>query len=149
MAKTKAVNDETRDKVVRLVKELGYEIGMKKDGSDAYVKVLKLLHSLSPHAIYLHKDQGVTPDGRFEQYRVAVHPDQFVSGLDAATNGISPPVNRRTGTNLFQSSNYHGYPLRGTSKAPYARAYQAQDSVALKRLLTALADHFSSAGGSI
>jgi len=148
MKKTKVVNDETRDKTARLVKELGYDIGLKRDGCDLYVKVLQLLHPFSPHAIYLHKDQGVTPSGRFEHYRIAVHPDQFVSALNEARHGISLPVNRRTGTNLFQSSNYQGYPLRGTSKAPYARAYQARDSVALKRLLTALANHFGSGGGS-
>ena len=148
MKTTKTVSPESRDKVAEIVTGHGYSIGLNANGTDAYVKVLKLLHPCSRHAIYLHKDRGVTPDGRFEHYRVAVHPDQFLSGVDGAGNGISLPINRRTGTILFQSSNYKGYPLRGRSRSPYARAYQAQDSDALERLLMALANQFGSGGGS-
>jgi hypothetical protein len=143
MAMTQTVSEEARAKVVDLVARLGFGIQLNADGNDVYVKVLKLWHPASSNALYIHKDRGVTPAGRFDSYRVVVHPEDYVYELDGAASGISLPVNSRTGTNRFSSSNYAGYPSGNTSREPSGRAYEAKDLASLERLLMNLATHWS------
>lgn len=138
MARTQIVSEESRAAVVDIAVRVGFRIELKAGGYDRYVKVMKLKHPISRHPVYIQKDRGVTPDGRFDSYRVLVHPDQFVPGLDRAGTGISLPVNRRTGANLFFSSNYLGLLLTKGSEVPCGRAYEARDLASLESLLMAL-----------
>ena len=132
--------EHVRSQVVDLAERVGWDVQLKDNGADRYVKVLMFVSRGNGETIYIRK-QGVPLDteGNPRFFRVAVHPEAGRPECLDEARGIVQARNRRTGDVLFASSNYQAFPVGEGVDEPAGLCYDAHSLQALDQLLRCLA----------
>lgn len=132
------ISDKIREKITSIAELAEFSIQLKEDGSDVYVKNLMFSSDHLVSYLYIRKDVQTNDAGEPDYLQIAIHPDDFRLDLIDPTNGIEELINRKTGKNLFCSSNYRGFPLYPDSKEPCGKCYRVKDYQALALLFKGL-----------
>lgn len=107
------------------------------DGKDRYKKLITL--KKKKKVVCIDQDVGFSGQGDLKYLKVAVHPDEFNSGLVDPVNGIVELMNRVSKRNWFHHSGYDSFLHVGGGQEPAAMAYRVSDVSALERLLRGVA----------
>lgn len=134
------MNDLTKELIISAAKKQGFQVQVKDDGTDLYVKNLVFRSPKYASTVYIHRDTGITPPGEICYLKVAVHPDHFKSEAVNPSNNIEKLINRKTKLNLHSGSNYVDFPIYEGNNEPCGRCYKVigQDLSALEKLLSVL-----------
>ncbi|BAZ93750.1 uncharacterized protein FOKN1_1352 [Thiohalobacter thiocyanaticus] len=140
------ISRQVRDQIVAQVERAGWEVQLRKDGRDRYVKVLMFVSRRTGDTLYIPR-QGMSVDGGGmpKYFRVVIHPDAAQPDCLDSENGITQARNRKTGSEYFASSNYQAFPVREGADEPAGICYDARDLEALGRLLDCLSERKSHA----
>lgn len=134
------MNNIDRKNIVEMASSCSLKVQEKVEGEDLYVKCLMFTVPSLTHYLFISKETGIKNDGSIDYLQVVVHPDEYRSDLEDTPNGIEEMINRRTGKNLFASSNYRGYPVLGGANEPSGKCYKVRDLDALGRLFEGLCE---------
>ncbi len=133
------LSEKSRQRIIQIAGQAGFEVKLTADGSDIYHKVIMLDSPFLQHHLYIHKDVGVNAAGNASYIVVAVHPDEFRTDILDSNAGIQERINQQTGENLFLHSAYRGFPNSPHGNEPAGKCYRLRNNSALATLLEKLA----------
>lgn len=134
------ISEKARQRIVDIARDSGFLVQLKSDGSDNYVKNLMFKVRALKNPLYIRKDVATNATGEPEYMQIAVHPNEFRQDLVAPAHGINEMRNKRTGVNLFSSSNYRGFPHFPSNNEPCGKCYRVDDYPALAKLLQGISN---------
>lgn len=132
------MNQETRQNIVDIFKQHGFDVKLKLSGKEEYKKNLMFNSAKFGSSIYISKDTGISPSGEVNYLKVAVDPKYFRADAVDFSKGVESAVNKINKKNLFLSSNYKDFPIESGEVEPSAKCYKVANLESLGVLLSNL-----------
>lgn len=130
----KYIAASVRHRIIEIAVAHGFNVQLKPNGDDRYVKILTFYSKPLNQTIYIHKDIAVGAGGIPAYFHIAVHPNFFNKNWGAVTEGIEEIFNRRKKKNLHSSSNYKKFPIFPENNEPCGMSFKVADYDALNLL---------------
>jgi len=124
----KYISESVRKNVIETAAEHGFDVKLKANGNDMYMKIMMFYSDSLKQTIYIHKDIAVGSGGIPDYFKVVVHPDFFNKNWVSITEGVEEYINRQKNKNLHSSSNYKNFPVFPENNEPCGMCFKIANS---------------------
>jgi hypothetical protein len=135
----KYISESVRHRVIEIASQNGFDVQLKANGEDQYVKNLMFYSKPLNQTVYIRKEKAVNSGGFPAYFHVALHPDFFNKSWRSVEEGIEELINRKKKKNMHSSSNYQKFPVFTENDEACGMSFKAKDYGALVKLLQLMA----------